>query len=297
MKHYKIKNCSYCKKEFEGKTKYCSLYCKNEASIQYATLYRKKHLEKLHKYKKICIVCEKEFFTNSDKRICCSKECVKINNKKHYFDNLPLKICPACSKEFKSSKKYCNEECRKSYQKINNKNKKTEHTKNCKQCGVEFITTNSRKVFCSGCISKRTNKTRICKQCGKEYTKVNKFSSFFYCSKECKKLMNKSNLNSFIKRKVKTRLKKALRGNSKIGKTVELLGCTIPELRQYLESLFEPNMSWDNYGAWHIDHIRPCASFDLTDPEQQKLCFHYTNLQPLWAEDNLKKGKKLDWKK
>jgi len=51
-------------------------------------------------------------------------------------------------------------------------------------------------------------------------------------------------------------------------------------------------MSWDNYGyrGWHIDHIRPCASFDLTDPEQQRECFHYTNLQPLWWQDNLRKG-------
>ena len=55
-------------------------------------------------------------------------------------------------------------------------------------------------------------------------------------------------------------------------------------------------MSWDNYGThgWHIDHIRPCASFDLSDEEQQKICFHYTNLQPLWAEDNLKKSKKWE---
>jgi HNH endonuclease. len=53
-------------------------------------------------------------------------------------------------------------------------------------------------------------------------------------------------------------------------------------------------MSWDNYGrdGWHIDHIRPCASFDLTDPEQQRQCFHYTNLQPLWAADNIRKGAK-----
>jgi hypothetical protein len=54
-------------------------------------------------------------------------------------------------------------------------------------------------------------------------------------------------------------------------------------------------MSWGNYGlhGWHVDHIIPCASFDLTDPEQQRQCFHYTNLQPLWAEDNLRKSDKL----
>jgi len=53
-------------------------------------------------------------------------------------------------------------------------------------------------------------------------------------------------------------------------------------------------MTWSNYGkGWHIDHIKPCASFDLSNPEQQKICFHYTNLQPLWAIDNIKKGAKF----
>ena len=84
-----------------------------------------------------------------------------------------------------------------------------------------------------------------------------------------------------------------LKHNRKHGTTIKLLGCNINELRFYLEGKFIDGMSWDNYGEWHIDHIRPCASFDLTDPEQQKKCFHYTNLQPLWAEDNLSKGDKI----
>jgi hypothetical protein len=81
----------------------------------------------------------------------------------------------------------------------------------------------------------------------------------------------------------------------KVNKTVDLLGCTINQLRTHLEGLFTNGMSWSNYGkhGWHIDHIRPCASFDLTDPFQQKQCFHYTNLQPLWAFDNLSKGARL----
>ena len=53
-------------------------------------------------------------------------------------------------------------------------------------------------------------------------------------------------------------------------------------------------MNWDNYGVWHLDHIIPCARFDLSDPEQQKICFHYTNLQPMWGEDNMRKGAKLN---
>lgn len=49
-------------------------------------------------------------------------------------------------------------------------------------------------------------------------------------------------------------------------------------------------MSWDNYGERHVDHIKPCAKFDLSKPDEQRACFHYTNLQPLWAKDNIAKG-------
>lgn len=74
----------------------------------------------------------------------------------------------------------------------------------------------------------------------------------------------------------------------------ELIGCTVTELRQHLEDQFTNGMDWDNYGrnGWHIDHIRPCASFDLSDPYQQRQCFHYSNLQPLWEADNIRKGGK-----
>jgi hypothetical protein len=71
-----------------------------------------------------------------------------------------------------------------------------------------------------------------------------------------------------------------------------LTGCTPLELRTYLESLFLPGMTWGNYGEWQIDHIKPCVLFDLSDLEQRKQCFRYTNLQPLWAIDNIKKGAK-----
>ena len=69
----------------------------------------------------------------------------------------------------------------------------------------------------------------------------------------------------------------------KSGKSMELLGCSLQELREHIQGLWQPGMSWDNYGmyGWHIDHRIPCSAFDLTDPEQQKTCFHYTNLQPL----------------
>lgn len=82
---------------------------------------------------------------------------------------------------------------------------------------------------------------------------------------------------------------------NKQNKTIELLGCNLDYFVKYIEKQFTDRMSWKNHGpdTWHIDHIKPCASFDLSKEEEQKKCFHYTNLQPLWAKDNLKKGAKL----
>lgn len=91
---------------------------------------------------------------------------------------------------------------------------------------------------------------------------------------------------------LRSRLRKALKENVKSESTMSLLGCTIQELKNHLESKFLPGMSWDNWtiNGWHIDHIKPLASFNLSIPEQQKEACHYSNLQPLWSKDNLSKG-------
>ena len=92
----------------------------------------------------------------------------------------------------------------------------------------------------------------------------------------------------------RVRVRQVIRLESQLKSSDALLGCTHDQLVQHLESQFLPGMSWNNYGDWHVDHIRPCASFDLLDPEQQARCFHYTNLQPLWAKDNISKGAKYE---
>jgi hypothetical protein len=91
-----------------------------------------------------------------------------------------------------------------------------------------------------------------------------------------------------------TRIRKVLNGLIKKSKsTQELIGCDIEQLWIHLEKSFKSGMTRKNYGKWHVDHIIPCASFDLTKPEEQAKCFHYTNLQPLWASENLAKGSKI----
>ena len=83
-----------------------------------------------------------------------------------------------------------------------------------------------------------------------------------------------------------------LRGHTKSGSTINMLGCTVNELWKHLESTFKRGMTRENHGKWHVDHIRPCSSFDLSKPEEQSKCFHYTNLQALWAHENLSKSDK-----
>jgi len=85
-----------------------------------------------------------------------------------------------------------------------------------------------------------------------------------------------------------------LKQNKDSKRSIELIGCSISELKTHLEKQFDDKMSWKNYGTyWHIDHIIPCSSFDFTDPAQQQKCFNYTNLQPLEAKANIRKGNKI----
>lgn len=95
-----------------------------------------------------------------------------------------------------------------------------------------------------------------------------------------------------LQQTLRNRLRSALKGDLKAGSAVKDLGCTISELKLYLESKFQEGMTWNNWSqdGWHIDHIKPISSFDLTDRKQLLEACHYTNLQPLWAKDNLSKG-------
>ena len=95
---------------------------------------------------------------------------------------------------------------------------------------------------------------------------------------------------------LRRRVRQAIRRGDKAARTAELIGCSTSELMKHIESKFTEGMSWENYGEWHIDHIRPCASFDLSNEEQQKSCFNWSNLQPLWAKDNHRKNSMWDGK-
>lgn len=144
----------------------------------------------------------------------------------------------------------------------------------------------------------------LCKICAKEYAKNNRDKQKIWVENNKEKIREYQR-NYWKERRKKdptlrlihnhrTRVRQALKGIYKSESSLVLLGCKTEELKQHIESLFQDGMNWLNYGEWEIDHIRPCASFDLSDIVQQKECFHYTNLQPLWKHDNRLKSDKTD---
>lgn len=108
--------------------------------------------------------------------------------------------------------------------------------------------------------------------------------------KEYQRHLYATNEQYRIASRLRSRFTKKLTSGTKVDTTFNLIGCSITEVCSHLEQQFTDGMSWDNVGEWQIDHIKPLASFDLKDEEQQREAFHYTNLQPLWPEDNYAKG-------
>lgn len=140
-------------------------------------------------------------------------------------------------------------------------------------------------------VAKAYWETPVCKAYRKAYTHSQEGKAV---SRSYKKEKYATDIQFKLRQILRSRLTKAISRDYKTGSAVRDLGCTIAELKTYLELLFQPGMSWDNWipDGWHIDHIKPLASFDLTNREQFLQACHYTNLQPLWAEENLSKKDK-----
>ena len=100
-------------------------------------------------------------------------------------------------------------------------------------------------------------------------------------------------LQMTARRNIRRALTYIKKGDLGISSKLELLGCDLEYFKEWIEDQFEDGMTWENHGEWHLDHVKPLASFDLTDPEQVEEASIFFNFQPLWAEDNLKKGAKI----
>ena len=135
------------------------------------------------------------------------------------------------------------------------------------------------------------NKEKILEK-RKLYRQENKEKINEYYNKRCQ-----NDIQFKLSRRLRSRLGNAIKNNYKSGSAIADLGCTIEELKVYLENQFQEGMTWENWtnDGWHIDHKKPLASFDLEDKEQLKKACHYTNLQPLWWHVNISKRDKLDY--
>lgn len=108
-------------------------------------------------------------------------------------------------------------------------------------------------------------------------------------SRNYDRLQMRTNMQRRLSKNLRHRLRKAVIGEFRAGSAVRDLGMPVGEFRAYIEKKFTEGMSWENYGEWHLDHIKPLKLFDLSEPNQFKLACHYSNIQPLWAKDNLSK--------
>jgi hypothetical protein len=223
-------------------------------------------------------------------------------------------ICIKCKLEkelsefyYRNDTKTYRKKCKKCHQnKEYQKQYKIDHLEDQKKYHLQYYVKNKDKILHTSKIQYQKNKEyyeeyrKIWYQKNKEkHSNTNKRWYINHKKDINKKQRKKRNfdINYKILVNLRRRLHHAIysKNINKIYHTIELLGCTIDELKQHLEKQFKEGMSWDNYGknGWNIDHIIPCAVFDFSDPVEQKQCFHYSNLQPLWWLDNIQKSNKI----
>ena len=204
------------------------------------------------------------------------------------------KVCKVCQEAIPATAEYFNKA----------KLGKYGITAQCKKCKNNYshkYYAKNKKRYAKNRINNKLQKSEYDKQRYKKhrYKIKHKSSQYYYANLvKVKQYWNnryKNDLNFRITMNLRKRVRNIIKNQKKYFSNIELVGCSVTELKVHLEKQFTKGMTWKNYGfyGWHIDHVIPCSSFDMTDPKQQKKCFHYTNLQPLWAEDNLRKSNKI----
>jgi len=166
--------------------------------------------------------------------------------------------------------------------------------KSCIKCDIQ-LGVRKRSEYCNKCYHNKLVNT-------KQYYKLSKYKikNSEYKKKnrailsQKQKEREKIDINYKLARRLRHRLGLAVKGNFKQGSAVSDLGCSIAEFKIHIEAQFQEGMTWGNWSkkGWHIDHIKPLVSFDLANREEFLKAVHYSNLQPLWAKDNLSKGAK-----
>lgn len=290
--------------ESKDRRKYSCKSCRNKGNIEYRKTHKVRCYIPATGITRKCNICKKVKPIERFGKNCCDKlgrehRCRKcsrqygrkiesINRKKCIpipveTLNTVKKLCPRCQQAKLLKDFYLR------------KGRKIGVTPRCKSCWREIRMNKWRtddkykKKLLK--YSQQYNKTHQ-KEKSKynfEYGQANK-------ARRCLRVRNrrKTDLNFKIRCNLQATLNRAIKSQNahKSGRTMELVGCTVDFLKKYIESKFTKGMTWDNYGrkGWSMDHIKPCASFNLIDHREQKICFHYTNLQPLLEPDNVRKS-------
>jgi len=227
---------------------------------------------------KICSGCKEiklndEFYKNStikDGLSLYCKKCVLINVQKQKsirkvkiidINELIIKKCTICKLE-----------------------------KTLKQYKINLKSNDNFSNICIDCSPKSTWTIEKQREYGKKYYDNNP-------DKMKEKYKKQStNINRRIRDSLNHRISESLKSNknNKTNKTIKYIGCEISFFKSWIYNQFQENMSWENYGKWHLDHVKPCSSYDLKNEIDIKECFNWKNYQPLWAKDNLIKNNKID---
>lgn len=220
---------------------------------------------------KTCVKCKKSLSLDNFHKDSINKDGHKIR-------------CKVCRNADNKQHRKDNSECNNIWR-ANNKDKIKEYDKLYRNKNKEKIQKHADLYYKNNPDKKKA--TDIYK---KEWYEKNKDRII-----KIKKERRTNNIQLRLSENLRKRLYSALKNNQKVGSAIKDLGCSIGEFKIYMESKFKSGMTWDNYGfrGWHIDHIMPLSSFDLTNYEQVKKACNYSNLQPLWAKENLRKGAKI----
>lgn len=238
---------------------------------------------------KYCCKCKEILPLNNDFWWKCNKKpanvqsyCIKClktereskeHKKRRQLKEKGFKICPLCKKELLIS---------------------VEIWGRCKRrkSGIYWCCKKCRSKYEKECYKKNTEKAR-------ERTERWRLKRPSYARDRHRERRN-TDKKFKIQCNLRNRIWYALKGKNKSLNTMFLIGCDIDYLMYHIQCQFKKGMNWDNYGPghngkkqWHVDHIIPCSVFDLTNQEEQRKCFNYTNLQPLWAKENLQKHSKI----
>ncbi len=313
-----MKECFVCNEEFEPyvpHAKFCSNTCRN-TNVRNV---RKLKADSLPKKK--CLFCNEEVNRPRIYKYCSDKcheamNCKRVCNRakkqvRENHANKPPIHCKTCNVELETTPmnyhklEFC-PPCRE----IRDEERDTEYReKNKERLTTYFKENHAKKMQDPEYKRQHNEKSRLrrlsepktfvdCLVCGKNFQRdrYNRNCSK-KCSEEWLEIKRKQPAN-LVRSRIAGQVRKALKykGQVKNNKTFTLLGYTKYELKDHLESQFTDGMSWDNMSEWHIDHIRPVASFNYTTTECEdfKKCWALSNLQPLWAKDNMSKGNRWD---